>query len=468
MPQPDEDEDLLDDLPPIGDVSSRDDDETFSADELGVEIGAGPSEDVGLDDSTGLDDEASLFVLELPPREQADEQGVDDIPLAETLGGDDEYGWTEDAGSAADEKWDPGDVDLPRLTPLGRDSDHGAEGVDEVFELGGDGDDSVPFLPPLRGELEDGEEDGLEVSFPIDDALVQRRSALPPALEGVSVEAVLPVAAHDVAFGPPRWTATSDGIYVGAARCDGRGLRGVPRSICVSHGVVLVGTELGAFRSEDGAATFEPIETLGTHRIDLTSEREGTVWACGATGRLQRSDDGGRVWSPPLLLTRVVAMATPERGVVALSAPESARAQVAASTDGGGRWAAFDAPALTRPDDPGGYSLAMSRDDVALASAADDGGPFLSHDRGQKWLRIPGVPPARAVLLTREDALVIYAAHEVDGRHVVVRYLPDRESGSGIIYEGTGTVNRLLVDPDGGIQVATEDGLFRVRVSEAS
>ena len=389
MPDVEED-DLIDELPPLGDLA--DEEEVLAQDELGIDLDTPEGESVGLDDSTGIEDDAPLFALDLPPAEvregagddSGDDAGVEGIPLAETIGGDDEYGWTVDAGSAADEKWDPGEMDLPKLTPLGRDDTGGAEGVEEVFELGGQDDDSVPHLPPLDESLDADEDEELDLgfgeTFGIAPTLEAPVDPLPPPLDEMSVELVLEVAARDVFVGEHLWVAASDGVFRGEERLAAEGLSGAPCSICASadSARLLVGTDAGAFLSSDAGRGFQRIDALGDGPVSFALQPGGPVWACGPTGRLQRSDDFGDTWTPPLLLTRVVAIAATEGGVVTLSAPETAQSQLAASVDGGQRWSASDAPTLERPGADGHYALAIDGADVAVSSSADPGGPHLS------------------------------------------------------------------------------------------
>lgn len=463
-PDDDEDEDFLDDLPPLGDLSA-DDDEGLSPEELGLSESTEDADDdetVGLDDSTGLLDEASLFTLDLPPSEAADEDEVDEIPMTEGVGAEDEYGWTDDEGSTGDDRWDPAEIDLPPMTALGAEDDGGEEGVEDDFDLGGgDDDDAAPHLPVLLLD-EDGDDEPIDLGLSFD--LPGDIAALPPRLPDVEVERLLDLPTRDVVLAEVRWAATADGIYAGAQRREAAGLEGEPASIAACRGVLLVATSEGAFRSEDRARTFERVEALGAGPFELVAEREGPIWACGPTGRLQRSDDLGLTWSPPLLLTRVVAVTAPGEGVVTLSAPESAPTQVAASADGGARWAAYEAPPLAAADDRG-YSLAVSGIDAAVASVEDEAGPWLSEDRGGQWRRVPGLPPATALLLRREEGqLALYAAHASGDGYAVARYRPGVDGGSGVLLETAGFVHCLVDEGDGAILVASEDGLYRLSV----
>ncbi|MCB9591635.1 MAG: exo-alpha-sialidase [Sandaracinaceae bacterium] len=473
MPDPegDDDDDAL-----AGDLGAMtpldDEDEPLGVEGLGVEglgvelDGAGDGETVGLDDSAGLEEGDRFFELELPVDRAVDEEDFDAIPLVEGLGGDDEYGWIDDAADP-EERWDADDHELPHLTPLGRDEDRGDEGVDDVFDLGGRDADSASHLPPLAEHLDADEDEGidLELSLP---TMGDGETELPPLLEGARVERLLEVSTRDVVVqGGSWWAATVDGLYRDGARLEATGLVGSPRSIAWAHGVLLVGTDRGAFRSADDGRTFAHVDALGTAAVRLEAEAGGMVWACGATGRLQRSDDAGVTWSPPLLLTRVAAMASPGTGLVTLSAPDAARPQVASSDDGGRRWAASDAPALERPSDGRDYGIAAAGGHVALASPDDPGGPFLSEDQGRTWVRVPGLPPAEAIALRVDGRVVLYAAHRLGEGTAVVRHEPHRDSGSGLLVEGCARVHRLVPVGADDLLVATEAGLLEVSLRGA-
>lgn len=453
-----EDDDLVDDLPPIGPL--EDDEEGLDGLDLAASIEADGPETIGLDDSAGLED-PDLFELELPTDEAVDEEDFDPIPIVETIDEGDEYGWTDEVSSHAEESWDAGELGLPELRPLGRDDDGGAEGTEEVFELGDRDDDAVPDLPPLE-DLDADEDEGIDLELGVPEP--EEEATLPPLLDGVAVEILVQGPVLDVAVTERGvWAAGRGGLYRDGRRLAAEGLAGTPLSICAGPGWVLTGTAEGTFRSVDEGARFTPVEALsgGAHHFVL--EASGTVWSRGPTGRVQRSDDGGITWSPPLLLTKVAALATPGRGVITLSAPESARPQLASSEDGGARWAAADAPPFERALGAA-CDVAACGDRIALASAADPGGPFLSRDRGRTWLRVPGLPTAEAVALRDEGTLEIFAAHPQPTGTTIARHVPDQDVASGALVEGAGAVHRLVVAPD-GLLAATERGLLRIRVA---
>lgn len=487
-----EDDDFLDELPDLGDLS--DDEETLGADELGLEriIGDG-DEKVGLDDSVGLEDEAPLFALELPPEDagaETEPSDLDAIPV-EGLGGDDEYGWTEDSASAADEPWDPGELDMPSLTPLGHE-DGGEEGVDDDFELGGEDGDSVPHLPPLAADLDDDDE-------PIDDpafvALAPRemKPMLPAAYDAdvcevarltpaIPVRSVLVTARTTWAVGDAIFAL--DGDAVERVRASGLEER---RALSLAVGDdghrLVVGTDRGIARSVDRGDSFQITAAMASDPFRVARERDtDRIWAFTTSagsngGRLHRSDDLGGVWSGPLLLSPVAALVTPsDGGVVALCAPKDAAPQLARSVDGGQRWAAVGVPRLAVVDDeerPARLSLAADGDLVALASDADPQGPHLSTDGGRSWLRIPALPPAHALAVAKERGGVsVYAAHRTEeGRALVVRHRPDGADGGAVLElpEPDARVEAIVPGaPSEGralIFIATTIGLFRAQLT---
>ncbi len=470
---PEEEDDLLPELPGLG----AGEDEPFGDDELGLHDDTLPKQEerIGLDDSVGFDDEASLFALELPPEDVvADEEGVDPIPV-EGLDGDDEYGWTDD-GRKEDEPWEA-DLDLPGLTPLAGE-DGGEEGVDEAAVFGVAGDD-VPHLPPLRGHHE-GDEDAEDLALGDDMAIAElaELAVLPPSLEGCRAEQLGP-ASTIACFepGPPTLAGGADGIFAVRERCERLATRGLDRevvSIAAGDVRIVVGTRRGALRAEDGAA-FVPANGWADDGRDaeqtLTVARErgvDRVWALTEEGALFRSDDFGASWVGPLILKTVVALATPpEGGVIAITGGRDA-SQLARSDDGGQRWAAFDVPPLGA----GTPRVAALRDCVVVSSERDPGGPHLSSDRGKTWARVPGLPPTGPVALAWEPGgLALYTAHVVDGRAVVMRHRPGGGEGAVVLDLEESGESRVLAlharSSDGDetvLHVATTLGLFRVHV----
>ncbi len=484
------DDDLLDDLPPVD--LSQDEERGLDDTELGIDLDAGADERVGLDDSVGLEDDSVLFALELPPDVAAPEgEGDLDVIPIEGLGGDDEYGWTEGSAAASDAPWDPAELDMPNLTPLGTE-DGGEEGVDEVFDLGGDDGDSVAHLPRLDASMDDEVDD--EVDDEPLDALgfdVRLPEAVGPTLPAsygpdVSVAARLTpaIGMRSARVGEPVTWAIGDAIFrvVGdeVERVVAGGLE-ERRALSVAVGDdghrVVMGTDRGVARSVDQGRSFAVVSAMQADAFELARERDtDRVWAYSSTGALHRSDDLGVAWSGPLLLRPVVALATPPSGgVVTLCAGQSARPQLARSTDGGQRWSAVDTPPLPlgAEDAPATLSLAVDGDVVAVASDADSAGPHLSTDGGKRWLRVPGLPPAQALAVRRERGGVsVYAAHRPDGgRAVVVRHRPDGGDGGAVLelIEPDAVIHRIdlwaVDDATTRLFVSTSVGLYRVDIA---
>lgn len=468
MPEVDEDEDVLPELPPSGvgdDDDSSADDSLPNDQELGLddELDLGDEgEDIGLEDAAGmegLEEEGALFALDLPPEPELAEgdDDLDAIPF-EGLDDDDEYGWADTGERVEEEPWDPAELDLPGLAPLGRD-DGGEEGVEETFDHSGDGDDAS-HLPPLVTDpsLDDDEDD-----LSIGEAALIAEAALSFEDERREMGAFVPVAV-DASARRVEWLGPADdeilcvevvriqgehaggiaggrGIYSFSAGFERLPSVGLEESEVIAIAIgddprrITVGTRLGAvFCSDDGGATFEAAASPGTRggepvqgfhlRRERGSER---LWGRTGTGALHRSDDFGRTWTGPLLLKPAVAIETPpEGGVVVLCAGREAPPQIARSSDGGERWAAVDGPAL---DGSGGeLFFAVSGDHLAVSSDVDPQGPFLSADAGKTWLRVPGLPPTGAMALAREvGGLSLYAAHFFEGADagVVARHRPD-------------------------------------------
>lgn len=465
-----DDEELIDDLPPL-DLNA--DEETLDADDLGVEsMVTQGDETVGLDDSTGLEDAAPLFALDLPPEDAAGddaETDLDAIPV-EGIDAGDEYGWADD-GHGGEDPIDPDDLDMPSLTPLGRD-DGGEEGVEERFELG--------ELPPLQADLDDDEE-------PIDDPMFDVLDVPEPApmLPG-PYESRVCVAARLTPAVPVRsvlvteravW-AVGDAIFAvtgdEAERVAAEGLE-ERRSLALAAGDdghrLVVGTDRGIARSVDRGRGFQLGGAMASGAFRVVREPDtDRIWAWSGEGALHRSDDLGGVWSGPQMLGPVAAMRAPRgEGVYALCGPVEERWQLARSTDGGQRWAAFEAPELPE----GTVSLSVHGALVAVASGADPRGPHLSADGGRRWLRVPGLPTTDALAVCRERGGVsIYAAHRGDGgRAVVVRHRPDGDDAGAVLEltDPSATIAQVVAVLDSETRtrlfVATSVGLYRVTLT---
>lgn len=452
---PDDDVTLGDDLPPADD-------------ELGLEgeIDLPPDENGGLDDAAGLDDEPSGYLLDLPPDDDVtDEDGVDAIPV-EGLDGDDEYGWTDDPRSAKedDSDWE-GTLDLPELTPLTRD-DGGEEGVEDLVQLGGNGDE-VPHLGPLHADEEDDDE-----LFFDDDARLRAFEEGPLAF-GIALE---PPACRVEPLGGGSMLSVSgglaggrDGLFAARARLERVSSIAPVLSLAVdpsdAHRVV-VGTPEGALRSIDGGATFAPANGWAEGRdaaqpFFVACESAARLWGRTAGGALFRSDDFGASWTGPLLLKPVVALTATGECAVALCAGRNVAPQIARSEDGGQRWTASDGPPLA----PGAVFLAVARDFVAVTSGA---GPFLSADRGRSWTRIPGLPETGAIALAMEPGgLAVYAAHATEGGVLVARHRPGGGEPALLLQLDGEEVRALTAERAGErtvLHVASSEGLYRATV----
>jgi len=486
--KPEEDDDLLPPLPPLAD---DDDDALPDAGELGLDAllpdDAEAAESVGLDDDTGLEDDAPLYALELPPEETAiDEEDVDAIPV-EGLDEGAEYGWTDDGASQADEGWDPAEMDLPTLSPLGGD-DGGEVGLDDAIDLGGRGADDVSHLPPLDADEGDEDDAGddllLDVAAMITDVDEAPDRSLPAPLEGVAVTHLGP--REGAAAVRPPYVGGAASVWVvrgeGCERLGSGGLEAAEVVAVAGDGdALVVSTAAGeVLRSDDAGASFAPVTSFGkdaAQSFHLRREAGTTrLWGRTGGGALHASDDFGRTWKGPLLLKRVVAIVTPPTGgVMVLCAGRDAPPQLAWTEDGGGRWSAVDGPGLPAE---GEMSLAYGDGYVAVACAADVAGPFLSSDAGKTWARVPGLPPAGPIALVKErGGLSLYAAHLDGDRGVIVRHRPGGGE-AGLVLDVAEEAERLGLDGphrivdlslacDGDrtvLHAATGVGVFRVTV----
>ncbi|MGE0787928.1 MAG: WD40/YVTN/BNR-like repeat-containing protein [Sandaracinaceae bacterium] len=460
---------------------SRDDEELGLEDDLIDEIDDG-DERVGLDDAVGVEDGAPLFDLELPPEEPAEEGTDDGDPLAaEGLDlAEDEYGWTDD-GRGDSGEWDASELDLEEMAPLGHD-DGGAEGVEEALDLTGLGGP----LPALdQEEVDEAEEDPYGLELP---TLSTSALELPAAYDGAVCRAMrlTPEIGIRCALVTSRevW-AVGDAIF---SIVDGRAERvagaGLEERSALSMAVgddghrLVVGTDRGVARSVDRGKQFQLLSALASDTVRLLRE-EGNdrIWAYAGAGALHKSEDLGSLWSGPLLLRPVVALAGQAGGgVLALCAGRSAPPQLARSSDGGQRWAAANVPELALPEDPESarWSLAAAGDVVVLACSTDRRGPLLSNDRGVSFERAVGLPAAEALAVRRERGGVsIYAAHRSsDGRALLVRHRPDGGDGGTLLELPTpaASIEHIALAPDRGgahvVFVATSVGLYRVELDE--
>jgi hypothetical protein len=440
----DEDDDLLPELPSMGE---RGDEEPAGPDDLGTgEVLPEEDERVGLDDSAGVDGDDALFALDLPPKEKVvDEDDMDVIPI-DGLDGDDEYGWT-DANEGEAEGWDD-ELDLGKESTTSEDA--GEEGVDDVFEIGGGGDDDASHLPALRGHdpEDDAEElDGLVAVTAFDDEPRMVSAAMLPRLA---------CEVSKIADGP---VCCVDGVYIG-----GQGVRTIDgaESIARDHSVtslaafdgVIVIVSGGGLRAVGGELTSCDPEGRSLAWVGRDGER---LWGAADGGAVFTSEDRGAGWSGPLLLAPAVAMAIAnEGGVVVLCAGRDAPAQVARSTDGK-RWTAAAGPSLGE----GVRRIDTCGDSIAIACSEDPRGPSLSNDRGKTWSRVPGLPRTGAIALVREaGGLTLYAAHDgFVARHrpgggepaLVLEHAIEQNRVHTLRAERRGDSTILLVGSDAGL-----------------
>lgn len=442
-----EEEDPLPDLPSLGD---RGDEEPAGPDDLGlVDAVQDEEEDVGLDDSTGIDGDDALFALDLPPKENvgpdpSESEPEETIPV-DGLGGEDEYGWS-DANDSSEEPWDD-ELDLGKEVSTSEDA--GEEGVDEVFDLG-KGDDDVSHLPALRGHDADDDEElplGADAMIDEEETTLISAALLPRLAPAITKVAPGPVWCVDRDLFGGRGLFSADGTLL--ADRNVTSIAGFGETIlAVIDGALMRGLE-----------TFEPCSPADRQLVWVAREGERRAWATTESGALFASDDAGLSWRGPLLLAKVVAVALPDDGgVVALCAGRDAPAQLVRSLDGGTRWTASHGPALGE----GARFVSALGDSIAVSCADDPRGPSLSNDRGKTWARVPGLPRTGPIALAREDGgLALYAAHE----GFVARHRPG--GGEPALVIETSNVNAIRAERAGKstmLMIASGDGLFRVFV----
>ncbi|MFK7990654.1 MAG: WD40/YVTN/BNR-like repeat-containing protein [Sandaracinaceae bacterium] len=496
-------------LPPLRPLTVDEDGEA-----LGVEDGlsdaslidTGPDESIDLDDSTGTLDDQALFKLELPPDDASEpDDGASDSDMLtiDSLEGDEEYGYVDEE-NAEDAAWEDG-ADLPDLVPLGHD-DGGEEGVEDVVDLGVEGDDDVSHLPPLSLE-EDGELDEAEdllgeaeiramLRHGEDDLLAPEVS--PDEPKTTTAEEPGDVRIDVAHLGPrdddircvslPPRLAGGTGLYAVGPTCRPSGLaEHRVLSIALDHPTVLVGTAFeGLHRSADGEA-FSRVDGWPEGAAHVVRENGASrFWARSESGGLYRSVDDGVSWTGPLLLKPVVGLAAPASGgIVVLCAGRDAPTQVARSDDGGERWGAVDGPPVG-PGLPGPeWSLAVLGDVIAVAADSDTVRVWVSGDRGRSWAASPhptGGTTALA-LVDEAGAPTLYVASEDDGSSMVqrIREAPEAER---VVLNVAAHAREQSIEPRGDgdgearvhalaatqiatttvLWVATGVGLFRVDV----
>lgn len=503
----DRDDDVLDELPPIG---SLDEDEEVGFDDPSLESDVEPidldeGEGPGLDDAPAGPEELDL--AELLGEAAAEDEGERWTEGAEAAGdllGDDgirgegedvEYGWTDDTEAPGVHGWDENVIDdLGDESILG---DAGEEGVDEDLALGGDGDEVE--LPPLEAGGEHGDElaediefeaeariDGADLSFEEEEARMSGAAlpeTLPPSQLAVGYLGPDDEALADVTVAGEILFAAGEKLYrrVGE-RVEALEATGIEGQELTSVGFdprdprrIAVGTRLGgAFLSRDGGESFEAIngwlhaedESRLSVAFFVTAEphAEGIrLWGRTRAGALYRSEDFGETWSSPLLPAPVAALAVGQRGgVVAVCLPRNGRAQVAVSKDGGYCWTMREVPGLegtsTIPD--ADHHVAAMDDVIVVVREGDAEGPFLSRDGGASWERCARLPSAGPVALVEEgERPVLYAALFFDGadRGVVVREPLDAPEHAARVLDVRGERDRRRIeargDPEGDNRV---------------
>ena len=461
----DDDEIGLPALPPVGH------DEELAT-ELALETDFGEEAVENLDDSTAADlfDAGSLLSFEDGPSILGDAAvgGLEDasstLPDASH---ESEYGYT--GGDEPVKDLELG-ADLVNTVPLSGVEDGGAEGLDELFPLSFDGDDSLTGLAPfLLDPKEDGEEelmDELELSLPLsfqfEDA--KEMDSLPPK-GNAHVRWPLAEACNAIAIGP-------DGIVVGglqlfARRAEDRWerLRGVGLenaeviSLAFHHGMLVAGTRLnGVFVSVDGGASFEARNGWSGGQqpavpCRVMVDASQRLWMTSG-GALYRSEDATR-WLGPLLPIPVTSIAVDGEGAAALALGEDG-ATLFVSADGV-RWARRSLELRG-----GEGTLTMHEGKALVALPHDHAGPFSE-------IEARGASPALAGcsrLLVHADSLFGLRHVEADDRVLVIRSrggevhtLLDEASGQAAGPDGNHHIHDALVAPDGSLWLALGGGV---------
>ncbi|MFT5357220.1 MAG: hypothetical protein ACI9KE_004454 [Polyangiales bacterium] len=465
--KPEDDDDIgLPALPPLGQ------DEELAT-EFGLETDFGDEESASLDDSTAADmfDASSFLSFDEGPSVINDgligglEDASDAFPEA---GQESEYGYTD--GNEPLKDLELGG-ELVSTAELPGTDDGGAEGLDDLFPLAFDGDDSLTGLAPL---LLDPDDDGkeelmeeLELSIPLEFQFEepQAPSSLPPKGRA-RVRWPLAEACNAIAIGP------DNGIVVGGLqlfarrgednweRLRGAGLEDAEIiSLAFHRGTLVAGTRLkGVFVSVDGGASFEPrngwcrgqqpsvpcrVLVDGSQRLWMTSG-----------GALYRTEDASR-WLGPLLPIPVTSIAVDGDGAAAMALGDDG-ATLFVSADGV-RWArrSLDLHATEG-------TLTMHEGKALVAIPLDQGGPFSELEPGGSRKGLAGC----SRVLTHNDTLFGLRHVAADDRVLVVRYrggemhtLLDEASGQAAGPDGNHRIHDALVAPDGSLWLALGGGV---------
>lgn len=462
-PKPEDDDDIgLPALPPVGQAEEL-------ATELGVETDFGDEELSNLDDSTASDlfDPGSFLSFDDGPSVLDDAVGgLEGSYSLPDDGQESEYGYTEGDEPVKDLELG---ADLVNTVPLSGVDDGGAEGLDDLFPLAFDGDDSLAGLAPIEVDLDDdGEEElmeELDLSLPLEYKFEEPRapSTLPPKGDA-RIRWPLAEACNAIAIGPDD-LIVAGGLQLFARRGEDNWERlraaGMEDAEVISlafhRGMLVAGTRLkGVFVSGDGGASFEtrngwcggqqpavPCRVLvdGSERLWMTSG-----------GALYRSEDATR-WLGPLLPIPVSSIAADGEGAAALAFGDDG-ATLFVSADGV-RWARRS---LELKASEGTLTMHEGKALVALPM----GQPFSELQPGGSREGLAGC----SRLLISKDSLFGLRHVAADDRVLVVRYrggevhtLLDEASGQAAGPDGNHHIHDALVGPDGSLWLALGGGV---------
>lgn len=423
------DDDAID-LPPLPAVGDAEEVGTGDPEVEADLLGLGGPEKIGLDDAEGVDDFDPTSFLDLREEDGAslldDDVGGDEVsPLYGQLdlGGEGEYGWSDDApADAALFEDDEALVDLPEA--IGGD-DGEALGADDEALLRFEGDDALVGLPPLVVDGDDGGEDTAEdldlegdgeIAFFASEEATATASELPPPVDR-DARVLAQGAVHALAVGAEGlWVVGDDLRRVVAGQVTVAPARGLEPEELVSiavqpgPGVLVVGTRLGgAFRSVDGGATFAAINGWRGGRepavaCEVAFDGAGRLWLW-AGGALHRSDDCGGSWTGPVLPRPVVDAVVDEGQLVVLVDAGDHRLEVLRCRGDGG---AFEAVAPPCRQSEGPSRLAAGRGRVAVFAEEDLQGPAVFD--GDAWRRTPELAGAHLGIFV--DGVLHGAIHQ--------------------------------------------------------
>lgn len=457
--QPQTDDDELPGLPSIdGDDEPAGDLGLDDADEIDDLTG----ESVGLDVSTGLDDDED-FLDALG--DEGDEGAWDEReePLGEDLEleAGEEGGWTEGSEAAEAPGWDADLDGAGDEEDAGNAAarDAGEEGVEERVELLGD-DDTPAGLPPVTATNDDELADDLELEGegeiealpggderPEHPALALPRASAETRWLGPHDEAILAIGG-DVAGGRMLYRVEEDAL----APLDVVGLLDEDEATTIvrcASGALLIGLQLGgAARSSDGIR-FEPVEALrrpaggaSVGALHLLGEPHAggvRIWGRTRGGALARSDDEGTTWSRPLVPGAVVALGPDvEGGVVGVLGARGGALRLLRTRDGGRSWRNVAGPTISDLPDEHELQVAAMGPLVVVTTDVPGLAPFVTRDDGQHWETLDALRDAGAIALVREaSGPVLYAGVLAEGtdRGLVVRAPLEGAGGPSVVVD---------------------------------